>query len=695
MSYEILGSPMKIGSCEIKNRIVLPPMLMGFAALDGKPTQQLMDYYEERAKGGTGLIMTEITRINDQTGSAAFAQLAVSHDYHIEPLAELARRIHKHGAKFFVQLHHPGRQNVGLLVGTVPLSIQMEKLTRGLYSKLLYKITPTVGAYLIHNDIVPSSVSPSKADPAYFAAGRVRALRYSEIKKLERCFIDGAIRAKKAGCDGVELHCSHGYLLQQFLSPVTNKRTDEYGGTLENRMRFMLNIIHGIKEECGKDFPLVVRLTADECYAMIGQEGKGYTLEEGVKIAKILEENGIDAIDVSSAGYDTFNYWLEPVSFEPGWRKYMAKAIKDAVSIPVLAANLIRSPEQAEAQLEEGIQDFVCLGRPQIADPHWANKALNGGNIRRCICCLNCIESMQNNAYIGSHGECALNPFVGREKEELVKNGNGRKVAVVGAGPAGLTCAYILAQRGFKVTVFEKNKEAGGQLILAAAPPEKAKTAWAIEDMVNQCKIDGVEIKLGTPATKENIAALRPAAVICAAGANPIKPKFKGEYDDSMVVTFEDVLLNKVNFENKKIALIGSGMTGLETAHALTEKGNKVTVVEMAKEIAPGTWMQHKDDVLPKLEKAGTKFMTGEKLSEIGNGFINTENVDTGAVTKVECDAVVLSLGSRPEKGIVKELTDAGWHPITIGDSVKIGRIADATKGAYYAATKLIDEIIM
>lgn len=697
MSFEILNSPMKIGKCEIKNRVVLPPMHMGFATFDGTPTETLMDYYEERAKGGTGLIMTEITRVNDQTGAAAFAQLAVSHDYHIAPLAEFAKRIHRHGAKLFVQLHHPGRQNVGLMVGTVPLSIKLEKYTAGLYSKLLYKITPTVGRYMIDNDIVPSSVSPSKCEPAYFAGGRVRELRKGEIKKLERQFIDGAVRVKKAGCDGVELHAAHGYLLQQFLSPVTNQRTDEYGGSLENRMRFILNIIHGIKEECGKDFPLVVRLTADECYALAGQPGKGYTLEEGVKMAKILEEAGIDAIDVSSGAYDTFNFWLEPVSFEPGWRKYMAKAIKDEVSIPVLAANLIRSPEQAEEQLKDGIQDFVCLGRPQIADPHWTNKALSGETIRRCICCLNCIESMTNNAFVGYHGECSINPFVGKEREEneLKKDGNGRKVAVVGAGIAGLTAAHILAKRGFNVTVFEKNEKAGGQLILAAAPPEKDKTIWAVEDLVRMCEESGVKILLGTEANKENIASLSPAAVICATGANPIKPKFKGEYDETKVVTFEDILLGKVNFEKKNVAVIGSGMTGLETAHFLTEKGNKVTVVEMADEIAPGTWMQHKDDVLPKLEKAGTNFMKCEKLTEIGDGFVLTENVYTGYVTKVKCDAVVLALGSRPQRGIVKELTDAGFHPITIGDGVKAGRIVDATKGAYYAATRLIDKVLM
>ncbi len=689
MSFEIMSSPMKIGTCKIKNRIVLPPMLMGFGQFDGKPTEKMMNYYEERAKGGCGLIMTEITRVNDHTGSAAFAQLAASHDYHIEPLRELAKRVQRHGAKFFVQLHHPGRQNVGLLVGTVPLSIQLEKLTKGGYGKLLYKLTPAVGPTLLKNDIVPSSVAPSKCPPAYFAAGRVRALRYKEIKELEQNFIDAAERVKKAGCDGVELHASHGYLLQQFLSPYTNQRTDEYGGNLENRMRFLLNILRGIKERCGKDFPVIVRLTADECYEMVGQKGKGYTLEDGVKIAKALEANGADAIDVSSAGYDAFNYWLEPVSFEPGWRKYMAKAIKDAVSIPVMAANLIRSPEQAEQQLKDGIQDFVSLGRPQIADPYWADKALNGGTIKRCICCLNCIESMQNNAYIGSHGECSVNPFVGHESEELVKDGNGRNVAVIGAGPAGLMASEILARRGFNVTLFEKNEKAGGQIILAAAPPKKDKTMWFVEDLVKTCEDLGVNILLNTPATVEKIKELNACAVIVATGSNPIKPKFNGNYDADKVLTFEDVLSGKVTLENKKIALIGSGMTGLETAHTLVENGCDVTVVEMAKEIAPGTWMQHKDDVMPHLEKANTKFMLGEKLCEIGNGYIITENVKSKKWTKIDAEYVVLALGSKPDNKIVNELKSNGFNPFVIGDSSKVGRIADATKDAYKVAVSI------
>lgn len=690
MSYEIMSSPMKIGTCEIKNRIVLPPMLMGFGQFDGRPTEQLMNYYEERAKGGCGLIMTEITRVNDQTGSAAFAQLAASHDYHIEPLRELAHRVQRHGAKFFVQLHHPGRQNVGLLVGTVPLSIQLEKLTKGAYGKLLYKLTPAVGPLLLDRDIVPSSVAPSKCDPAYFAAGRVRALRYKEIKQLEKQFIDAAVRVFKAGCDGVELHSAHGYLLQQFLSPVTNQRTDEYGGPLENRTRFICNIIRGIKEQCGKDFPVVVRLSADECYRFIGREGMGYTLAEGVKIAKILEANGADAIDVSSAGYDTFNYWLEPVSFEPGWRKFMAKAIKEAVSIPVLAANLIRSPEQAEAQLQEGIQDFVCLGRPQIADPYWANKALTGeGRIKRCICCLNCIESMQNNAYIGSHGECSVNPLVGHEGCELPKNGKGRKAVVIGAGPAGLTASELLADRGFDVTLYEKKEQVGGQINLAAAPPEKAKTDWFTQDIAETCFNKGVKIITGKEITPAELKDIAPEFIIIATGSTPVKPRFGGNYNADDIYTFEDILSGRVNLENKNISLIGSGMTGLETAHFLTEKGNKVTIIEMASEIAPGTWMQHKDDIIPKLEKAGTIFMTGEKLKEINDGYVVTENIKTKEYTSIKTDNVVLALGSRPVNDLDVLLKKEGFKTIVIGDSKKVGRIADATKAAYEAVASI------
>lgn len=689
MSFEILGSPMKIGRCEIKNRIVMPPMLMGFGRFDGRPTEQLMDYYEERAKGGAGLIMTEITRVDDRTGAGAFAQLSMSHDYHIAPMKEFAERIHRHGAKFFVQLHHPGRQNIGLLVGTVPPSIWAQEKTNGRYGALLYKMTPAVGPTLIKHNIVPSSVAPSRCEPAYFAGGRVRALRHAEILALEKAFIDAAIRVFKADADGVELHAAHGYLFQQFLSPVTNHRTDEYGGSLENRMRFLLNVLRGIKLHCGKGFPVIVRLTVDECYDRIGEPGKGYGLAEGVEMAKILEQNGADAIDVSSAGYDTFNYWLEPVSFEPGWRAYMAKAVKEAVSVPVLAANLIRSPEQAERQLREGIQDFVSLGRPHIADPYWAQKALNGGTIKRCICCLNCIESMQANAYIGSHGVCSVNPFVGHEGESFRTDGGGRRVVVVGAGPGGLMAAELAAKRGFSVTVLEKSDSCGGQLRLAAAPPEKGKTAWMIEDLERSVRENGVEIRLHTPATPEIVRALEPYAVIVAAGSRPILPHFDGQYDDTDLCTAEDVLNETVKLDGQTVVLIGSGLTGLETAQFLVERGCTVSVVDMAEEIAPGAWMQHRDDIVPKLLAHGVKFRLGFRLSAVYSGSVELQRVKHWEKMVLPCDRTVLAIGSRPDTTVADELTQAGISVISIGDCAHVGKIADATRDAYEAVMRL------
>ncbi len=689
MTDKMLFTPMNIGSCEIKNRIVMAPMLMGFGQFDGKTTEKMLNYYEERAKGGTGLIITEITRIDDKTGSAAFAQLSASTDENIFSLSELAQRIHKHNAKIFVQLHHPGRQNIGLLVGTVPLSMQLEKLTKGLYGKLLYKLTPALGPTLIEKNVAPASVAPSACEPAYFAGGKVRALTIEEIKELEQEFIAGAVRVQKSGIDGVELHASHGYLLQQFFSPVTNQRTDEYGGSFENRMRFITNIINGIREKCGRDFPLIVRLTVDECYDRIGQPDKGYKLEEGVKIAKALEELSVDAIDVSSAGYDTFNYWLEPSSFEPGWRKYMAKAVKDAVSIPVIAANLIRSPEQAEAQLQEGTQDFVSLGRPHIADPHWARKAENGETIRRCVCCLNCIETMQTNAYSGSHGECAVNPFVGHEGTELKKDGAGRRVVICGAGPAGLMTADILAQRGFDVTVFEKDAQPGGQINLAKMPPKKDKIDWFTQDLYKMALDHGAKFIFNTEATVEKIADIHPYAVFCAVGSAAFKPFFGGKYTYEDLLTFEDILSGKVKLTDKNVAVIGSGFTGLETAEFLNEEGNRTTIIEMASSVAPGAWMQHIDDMLPRLEAAGTVIRTNEALCEIYKDKIVSKNTKTGEKTEMPVDAVVLALGSKSCSELWENLQKTNWRVFKIGDADHPGNLANATKSAYNAAVAL------
>lgn len=690
MAYEKLFTPGKIGNVEIKNRIVMPPMMLGFGQFDGTPTETMMNYYEERAIGGAGLIVTEITRVNDFSGASAFAQLAISHDYHIAPLKEMIDRVHRHGTKMFIQLHHPGRQNLGLMMGTVPVSIAMHRLIGNCYDKLFYKVAP-MGKKLMEKDLVLKTSAPSACARAYSAESLNREMSVKEVRKIIQQFIDGAVRAKKAGADGVELHAAHGYLIQQFLSPYTNQRTDCYGGSFENRLRFITEILTGIKTACGKDFPIIVRLSVDECYKEIGKPDVGYTLEDGVKMAKEIEKAGADAIDVSSAGYDTYNYWLEPTSFEPGWRKYMAAAVKKEVSIPVLAANLIRSPEQAEAQLEEGIQDFVCLGRPHIADPHWANKAKAGkaNEIKRCICCLYCMESMQHNAYKGSHANCSVNPKLGHEKEVLSRDGNGRTVVIVGAGPAGLSAAETLGRRGFKPIVLEKQPEAGGQLQLANKPPLKDKINWCIEDLVTAAVHNGAEIRYNTEATPELIASLSPYAVIIATGASSVKPRSIPGVDLPNVCTTTEILDGTIQLTKRKVAVIGSGMTGLETAELLCAQGNRVTVVEMADSIAPGTWMQHIDDCMPRLTAAGTEFLPAHKLCAIHEDCIEVQDTKTQQKKNIGTSFVVLSLGVRSDNALYTLLKSRYARIYCIGDAGKTGRIADATAGGYRVARDL------
>lgn len=683
MSYDMLFSPMKIGNVEIKNRIVMAPMCMGFGQYNGCATETMMDYYEERAKGGVGLIFTEITRINDITGASSFGQLGMSHDYQIPALREMADRIHKHNCKIMVELHHPGRQNLGLMIGTVPICNIGSKLMGNLYTKILTQAVIPQGKKLQDKHIVPRTVAPSKCERSKMSDSVNRELSVNEIKRIICQFIEGAVRVKKAGCDGVELHAAHGYLIQQFLSPNTNKRTDQYGGSLENRMRFLLEIIDGIRSNCGKDFPIVVRLTVDEMYSEIGQNGKGYNLEEGIKMAKILSDKGIDAIDVSSAAYDTFNYWLEPTTFTPGWRKYLASEVKKVVDIPVIAANLIRSPKQAEMQLEEGTQDFISLGRPLIADPHWANKVKSGNEnlIKRCVCCLYCFESMMKGAYKYTHGNCSVNPFVGRENVSLKQNGNGRKVLIIGAGCAGLTAAELLSKRGFDVTVLEKESKQGGQLNLASKPPHKEKINWVCEDLLSNAINSGAKVLFNTKADKDIIASYSPEIVITATGGNAIHPK---SFNGDNVVTVTQVLNGDIDISNKKVAVIGSGMTGLETSELLVSKGNKVTVVEMADKIAPGAWFQQLDDALPVLEKAGTEFLTSHKLLSVSSSGIELKNLKEKKAVAIKVDLVVLSLGVRSDNSLYNDIKNSDSYKVyNIGDSKKIGRIANATESAY------------
>lgn len=694
MSYELLLSPGKIGTLELKNRVVMTAAEMSMGQPNGKPTERLMTYYEERAKGGVGLIIPGICRVNDYDAVGSFTQLAMSHDYHIEPMRVFADRIHAHGSKLGIQLHHAGRQGYASVVKTLPMILPLAEKIPGIW-KPLYKTVPMMLS-MEEKDLCMRVNAPSVVERSYHVPSPMRAMTTKEVKKLIQDYISAAARCQKAGVDVVELHAAHGYMIQQFLSPNTNRRTDEYGGSFENRLRFLAEIVTGIKEKCGKDYPLMVRLSADEMYARIGKPGKGYDLETGKQIAKRLEELGVDAINVSSAAYDTYNYWLEPTSFEPGWRAYLAKEVKEVVSIPVVAANFMRSPDQAEQQLRNGVQDFIGSARSFICDPYWVRKVEEGRTeeIRRCIGCLHCIESFTNNAGLnigaGLPGECALNPEVGYESEYfLEEDGAGRRIVVVGGGVAGLKAAEIMAKRGYQVILIEKNEKLGGQVITASTCLHKSKLYWSIEDLLVSVKKLGVEIKLGQEASVKSIAALKPHAVILATGGEAVIPGSINGSTLPNVCVAPDIIMGRKKIEGKNVVVVGSGMTGLETTEILNEAGNNVTVIEMADEIAPGTWFQLKDDEMSRIEPYGTKFLTGKRLMRIEENRVAVEDTKTSKLTYIPADEVVLSMGVRPVVNLYAGLKEKNISVFKVGDAVSSGTISDAVHSAYDTVKKI------
>lgn len=702
MKYPNLFTPMNIGPVTIKNRLVMTAMCVGLADHDGAVSEDLAAYYEERAAGGTGLIITECSRVNETDAVSHSSMLSMSHDRYIGPLHEAVERVHAHGSKLFVQLFHPGRQNVVLFPTLWQFNERMARIFPS-YWDLYFKVAGRFDTSAMDDPktvrrmkkymkplLAPSSVPCGLGDNPIRNQNTV-PMTLSQIKILIDQFVSAAKRVKKAGADGVELHAAHGYLLQQFLSSYTNRREDEYGGSLENRMRLLREIIVGIKTECGSDFPISVRLSVEEFYDTIGYPGQGITLEEGVEMAKRLEGFGIDVLNISSGNYDTAQTSCEPISFPPGWRKYLAKAVKEQVKIPVIAANLIRTPEQAEAQLAEGTQDFIAMGRSYLADPEWTKKAMEGRSedILRCICCMRCMEAFQENIMNGKPIECAVNPRACRENKirTVQKDGQQRPVVIVGAGPAGLTAARELAARNFKVTVLEQGEIPGGQLLLAKAPPFKEKIGWLIENLTRLAVQQGVIIRYNTKATREIIDSYHPYVVFLATGAEAVTPGIPGS-DSDTVSTVTPILMGERKYTGKEIAVVGSGMTGLETAELLVEQGNSVTIIEMADKIAPGAYPINSSDVIERLKKGGVRFLLSRKLERIGNGMLYLRRKD-GVLEEIRTDAAVLAIGVRSRNELEKECAGHFERLYSIGDAVTPGRIGNATHSAFELARAL------
>ena len=703
MEYPNLFSPMNIGPIQIKNRLVMTAMCVGLARHDGAVSDALAAYYEERAAGGTGLIITECSRVNETDAVAYPSMLSMSHDRYIKPLRKAVDRVHAHGAKLFVQLYHPGRQNVVIFPTVWQFNERMARVFPS-YWDLYFKVAGKFDASVIDDPktakrmgrymkplLAPSAVPCGLADNPIRNQKTV-PMTTAQIQTLIGQFSAAAGRAKRAGADGVELHAAHGYLLQQFLSTYTNRREDEYGGSLENRMRLLKEIIEGVRRECGTDFPISVRLSVEEFYDKIGYPGQGILLDEGVEMAKMLESFGVDALNISSGSYDTAQTSCEPISFSPGWRKYLAKAVKERVKVPVIAANLIRTPEQAEEQLAEGTQDFIAMGRSYLSDPEWAKKAMEGRSedINRCICCLRCMEAFQENIMNGRSVECAVNPRACRESQYphiAPRDGRQRPVVVVGAGPAGLTAARELAARDFKVTVLERGSAPGGQLILAKAPPFKEKIGWLIDYLTHQALKQGVDIQYNINANKEIIDSFHPYAVFLATGGEAAAPRIPGSESDT-VTTVTPILTGERKYSGREIAVIGSGMTGLETAELLVDQGNTVTIIEMADKIAPGAYPVNSSDVIERLKKGRVRFLPGRKLERIGSGMLYLTRKD-GVSEEIRTDATVLAIGVRSNNALEKECDGHFPRLYTIGDAVKPGRISNATGSAFRFAREL------
>ncbi len=649
MAYEKIFERGQIGSLKLKNRVVMPAMGVSLAQQNGEANEHIIRYYEERAKGGVGLIITEICRVEPVYGTAIPNQLGAYEMGQIPHLERLAERVHKYGTKIFLQLQHPGRENKSSMIGGRQIVAP---------SPVMCKVTQEMP----------------------------RELTTEEVQDLVKAFIRGAVFAKIAGFDGVELHAAHGYLLNEFLSPYTNKRTDRYGGSFANRIRIMEEMITGIRFMCGPQFAISVRISADEFV-----EG-GLKLEDGVKIARTLESFGIDVINVSSGIYESSTTIVEPASFAQGWRRHLGTAVKKAVKIPVIAANNIKDPDVAEELLETNVCDFVALGRAHLADPQWVKKTKEGraDEINKCIGCLYCFGSLSE----GSHIKCAVNPKCGREVEysKVVKNGNGRKVAIIGGGPAGMQAALTLSERGFKPVLFEKEDHLGGQLNVADKPLLKDKLgAYKASMIARVTKDENIEVRLSCAADAAAVKAVDPVGVFIATGGTPIVPKLPG-IDGANVMSAEDVLLGRKEAKGR-VAVIGGGITGLETAETLGDKGCQVTLVEMMKDVGKGLYKSVLVDTMMRYQKMGIEVKTCERLLSIGEKDVTLMNTVTSQTSKLEADTVVIALGVTPVNGLVDEFYDTFDNVFVLGDANRSGRIVDAVFDANgLGSTFLADE---
>jgi 2,4-dienoyl-CoA reductase-like NADH-dependent reductase (Old Yellow Enzyme family)/thioredoxin reductase len=640
---EHLFQPIAVGALELKNRIVMAPMNDSLAGGDGSVTDRMVRYYEERAKGGVGMIITGNAYVEEKKGRISAAQFGCFHDRLVPKLNFLAETIHLYDIPVIMQLVHAGRQADPNIIEGPPVAP----------SPLPF---PATG-------VVPQELS------------------IAEIEEIVEQFGRAAVRAKQAGFDGVEIHAAHGYLLSSFVSPATNRRTDKYGGGLEGRTGVVVDVIDLVRRLTGDGFVVGVRMNG-----MDGVEG-GITVEDSPQIAKILEATGVDYLHVSAGMGHVPHLVQQSNHLDHGCLIPYAEAVKKEVKSPVIAVGSLVNPHMAEEVLKEERADLVALGRSLIADPDLPMKAKAGkfDDIRTCIRCNVCISRLYESRELA----CAVNPEVGREGQyPLTPVADPRRIMVVGGGPAGMETARTAGLRGHQVTLFEKSPKLGGVSLPKDNPPFKKELENIPRYYSGQLKKLNVKVRLGEKATPENIEEAKPDVVVIAEGGTWIVPEVPGI--DSPHVVFAWDVLNKAAETGSRVVVIGAGLVGCEIALYLASQGKNVLLVTRRGRdgLAGDLNLVSRKALVEELEKTGVEVLENNHIHSVVGDGVMVENVE-GKKTRIEVDTVVVARGLRPNLGMYNCVSDMGYEAYAIGDCRKPGDIGYAIREGYHLGRRL------
>ncbi|HIX52948.1 MAG TPA: FAD-dependent oxidoreductase [Candidatus Lachnoclostridium stercoripullorum] len=663
MKYQNLFTPVKIGSVTIKNRFAMAPMgPLGLADSEGGFNQRGIDYYTERAKGGTGLIITGVT-FSDckvETQSMPNCPNSTYNPVHfIRTSREMTERVHAYGSKIFLMMSAGfGRVTIPTNLGEFP-------------------------------PVAPSEI------PHRWLDKMCRPLTVEEIKSIVKSFGDGAYNAKRAGFDGVEIHAVHeGYLLDQFAISMFNLRNDEYGGSLENRLRFAREVVEEIKSRCGEDFPVALRYSVKSMIkdwregALPGEEfeEKGRDIAEGLEAAKLLVQYGYDALDTDVGTYDAW-WWNHPPMYqEKGLFRPYCKMVKEVVDVPVICAGRMDNPDMALESLEKGECDIVSLGRPLLADPDYVNK-LRAGRMAQVRPCISCQEGCMGRVQEYSMINCAVNPQAARERdmayEPILKS---KKVMVVGGGVAGCEAARVLAIRGHQPELYEKGSQLGGNLLPGGAPEFKEDDLALAKWYETTLKDLRVPVYYNHEVTKDEVLAGDYDAVIIATGSQPKKFSLG---DDEKVYTASQVLLKEKDCGETTV-IVGGGLVGCETALWLAEHGKKVTIVEALDKILAvnGPLCHANKDMLERLVPYhGVEVVAGARVKKYENGVLTADTAE-GEKT-IPCDSVILAVGYREENSLYHDLEFDVPEIYLLGDAKKVSNIMYAIWDAFEVANHI------